>query len=122
MARPSLDFQFRRDDLAWGAALRTKESPDALNVAFNQYTGDVLGTEADRNNFVAHVHSFHLRLVMGDVGGLIMTLAAVLLLFLSLSGIVLWGPRKLLTVNWGELAKKLNFDLHQALGFYSSCF
>lgn len=111
-----------RDDIAWRAALQSKESREALNVAFNQYNGDVLGTEFDHNNFVVYVHSFHLRLMMGDVGGLIMTLAAVLLLFLSLSGIVLWWPRKLLNVKWRGQAKQFNFDLHQALGIYLSLF
>jgi uncharacterized iron-regulated membrane protein len=111
-----------RNDMAWRATLQSKASRDPLNVAFSQFTGDVLGTDSDHNNFVAYVHGFHLRLMMGDVGGLIMTLGAVLLLFLSLSGIVLWWPRKLLTVKWRGQARGLNFDLHQALGIYLSLF
>ena len=111
-----------RNDIAWGATLESRTSQDPLNLAFNQFTGDVLGTESDRNNFVGYVHDFHLRLMMGDTGGKIVSLAAVLLLFLSLSGILLWWPRKLLTVNWSAQTKKLNFELHQALGIYLSLF
>ena len=111
-----------QNDLAWGAALESKASQSSLNLAFNQFTGDVLGKDSDRNNFVGYVHDFHLRLMMGDTGGSIVSLAAVLLLFLSLSGIVLWWPRKLLTVNWRSQIKQLNFELHQALGIYLSLF
>lgn len=111
-----------RSDMAWGAALESKNSEEGLHVAFNQYTGDVLGTEAERNNFVGYVHDFHLRLMMGGTGASIVSWAAVLLLFLSFSGIILWWPRKILAVTWRSPAKKLNFDLHQALGIYSSLF
>lgn len=111
-----------RNDISWGATLQSKASRDRLNVAFNQFTGDVLGTDSDRNNFVSYVHSFHLRLMMGDVGGLIVSLAALLLLFLSLSGVVLWWPRKMLTVNWRGQIKQFNFELHQAVGIYLSLF
>jgi uncharacterized iron-regulated membrane protein len=107
-------------NIAWGAALESTTSQEALNVAFNQFTGDVMGTESDRNNFVGHVHDFYLRLLMGDSGASIVNLAAVVLLFLSLSGIVLWWPRKLLAVNWRSQIKELNFQLHQALGIYVS--
>ena len=51
-----------------------------------------------------------------------MSVAAVFLLFLSISGIVLWWRRKVLAPNWRKPLKKLNFDLHQALGIYSSFF
>jgi len=111
-----------RNDIAWGAALQSKDSQEPLTVVFNPFTVDVLGTDSDRNNFVGHVHDFHLRLMMGDVGGLIVSLAAVFLFFLSLSGIVLWWPRKLLAVHWRAQPRQLNFELHQTLGVYISLF
>lgn len=113
-----------RSDIAWGAALQSKTpgSGAPLDVTFNPFTGDVLGTESERNNFVRYVHSFHLRLMMGDAGTLLVSLAAVLLLVLSLSGVVLWWPRKLLKVNWRSQTNQLNFELHQALGIYLSFF
>ena len=111
-----------QNDIAWGATLESGTSQEPLNLAFNQFTGEVLGKDSDRNNFVGHVHDFHLRLMVGDSGGSIVSLAAMLLLFLSLSGIVLWWPRKLLTVNWRGRIKQLNFELHQALGIYLALF
>jgi uncharacterized iron-regulated membrane protein len=111
-----------RNDIAWGATLESKASQSSLSLAFNQFTGEVLGKDSDRNNFVSYVHDLHLRLMMGDTGGSIVSFAAVVLLFLSISGIVLWWPRKLLTVNWRGQLKQLNFELHQALGIYLSLF
>jgi len=111
-----------RSDLAWGATLQSNSPQDPLNVAFDQFTGDVLGTDSDRNHFVGFVHDFHLRLMMGETGGTIASLVAVLLLFLSLSGIILWWPRKLSTVSWRSQIKELNFELHQSLGIYVSLF
>jgi uncharacterized iron-regulated membrane protein len=115
-------FMSPRADIAWGAALESEASQEPLNVAFNQFPGDVLGTQSDRNNLVGYMHDFHLHLLMGDVGGQIVSLAAVFLLFLALSGIVLWWPRKLLTVNWRGQIRQFNFELHQALGIYLSVF
>jgi uncharacterized iron-regulated membrane protein len=111
-----------KSDTAWGATLNSKTEQEALNLAFNPYTGEVLGVESDRNNFVSNVHDFHLRLMMGDTGGSIVSWAAVLLLFLSLSGIVLWWPRKRLTVRWQGPLTQVNFELHQVLGIYLSLF
>jgi uncharacterized iron-regulated membrane protein len=111
-----------RDDIAWGAVLKNKTSPAPISVAFNQFTGDILGTDAERNNFVGKVHDLHLRLMMGDTGASIVSIAAILLLFLSISGVILWWPRKTLIVNWRNPIKQLNFDLHQAVGIYLSVF
>lgn len=108
--------------MAWGATLRGTTSQEPMNVAFNPFNGEVLGSESDRNNFVGRVHDFHLRLMMGDAGGLIVTLAAILLLVLSLSGIVLWWPHKLLKVRRWKDATQLNFEFHQVLGIYLSLF
>lgn len=111
-----------RRDMAWGASLRGGTSQEPLNVAFNPFNGEVLGSESDRNDFVGHVHDFHLRLMMGDTGGLIVSVAALFLLVLSLSGMVLWWPRKLLKVSRWKDAGQLNFELHQVLGIYLSLF
>jgi uncharacterized iron-regulated membrane protein len=111
-----------RDDMAWNASLSSNASENGIDLAFNPFTGSILGNQADRNNFMNKVHQFHLRLMAGRTGATIMTWAAVLLLLLSMSGLVLWWPRKVFIVHWRSPLKALNFDLHQALGIYSSVF
>jgi uncharacterized iron-regulated membrane protein len=61
-----------------------------------------------------------LRLLAGQTGATIVAWAAIFLFFLSLSGIVLWWPRKILWVNWRRPARLVNWDLHQVLGIYIS--
>lgn len=110
-----------RDDVAWSAFL-TNEANQGRAVAFNPYTGAILGDEAQRNNFTGMVHQFHLRLLAGKAGGNVVTAAALLLLVQAVTGIVLWWPRKLLGVSWRSPRKKLNLDVHQVLGLYTSAF
>jgi uncharacterized iron-regulated membrane protein len=110
-----------RDDVAWNAYLTNKINEDRA-IALNPYSGAILSDEARRNNFTAEVHQFHLRLLAGRPGGNIVTLAAVLLLVQAVTGVVLWWPRKLLMVGWRQPWKKLNLDVHQVLGLYTSAF
>jgi uncharacterized iron-regulated membrane protein len=110
-----------RDDVAWGAFLANKAGDDR-SVAFNPYTGAILGDESTRNRFTGKVHQFHLRLLAGRAGSSIVTVAAVFLLVLAMTGLVLWWPRKVLAVSWRHPWKKLNLDLHQMLGLYTSVF
>jgi uncharacterized iron-regulated membrane protein len=42
------------------------------------------------------------------------------MLGLSLTGLILWWPRKILRVGSASSWKRTNFDLHNVLGFYSS--
>lgn len=109
-----------RENIAWNAYLTNQSG--GRSVAFNPYTGAILGDESQRNNFTAKVHQFHLRLLAGRMGGNIVTAAAMLLLVQAITGLVLWWPRKLLTIRWRSPWKKLNLDVHQVLGLYTSAF
>lgn len=52
-----------------------KHRAEQSNAVFNPFNGDVLDTAADRNNFLGHIHDFHLRLMMGEFGGTVMSWA-----------------------------------------------
>src|SRR5437660_871407 len=52
-------------------------------------------------------------------GGLV---SAIFLAALSISGLILWWPRKLLRMSGSSSGQKKNFELHNVLGFYSSVF
>lgn len=75
-----------------------------------------------QNNFTGNVHQLHTHLLMGRAGSTVMAFAALFLLFLAITGLILWWPRKVFTVRWRGRAKRLTFDLHNALGIYSSVF
>jgi uncharacterized iron-regulated membrane protein len=112
-----------RDDLAWSAFLDPPQpKEDGLGVAINPHTGAVLGTDSDENRLVNKVHQFHTHLLAGQVGSEIMGWAGVFLLLLSLSGLILWWPRKIFTVKRRSPGRRMIFDLHNTIGIYSSIF
>jgi uncharacterized iron-regulated membrane protein len=90
-------------------------------VYLDPYTGQVKGKRKGVG-FTQTVHNIHLRLWMGRTGEMVGSVATLVLVFLTLSGIYLWWPLKRVTVATGKSWRRLNFDLHYAAGFYSSLF
>lgn len=88
----------------------------------DQYTGRALGNGAQGNDLMAKIHSLHLRLLAGRKGQNVVIAAGIALLFLSISGLVLWWPGKILRVNWAASRPRFVLDLHKALGAYSWIF
>jgi uncharacterized iron-regulated membrane protein len=91
------------------------------NTFIDPYTGRILGRRGN-NYFTQQVHQLHIRLWAGDTGSHIMGVASIVLIFLTASGLYLWWPLKRVTVAAGKSWRRFNFDLHHAVGFYSSLF
>jgi uncharacterized iron-regulated membrane protein len=94
------------------------------SVTANPYTGEVIGSLEGANTFTRKIHQFHKNLLFEkrEVGSLIMTCGAALLVVLAITGIVLWWPRKLWNLGSMKATGRFSFDLHNFLGFYSSVF
>lgn len=107
--------------------LMLSQAPDLSTMAVmrgfsayvDPYTGRVLGARRGRG-FTQTVHELHLRLLLGPTGETINTIATVVLIFLTISGIILWWPLKRITIATGKSWRRFNFDTHYAVGFYSS--
>lgn len=108
-------------DLAYTAQIQLKGVPVPSTVYINQYTGAVLGKN-DGMTFATRIHELHTNLLLGDGGAFILMLTASLLILLSMSGIILWWPRKIIKINWAASGRRFTFDLHNAVGFYSFAF
>ena len=93
----------------------------AFRAYVNPYTGELLGTRSGEppSFWVRHVHR---ELMGGNVGVQVVRIATFLVLFQSLSGIYLWWPLKRMTVKWSGSFRRVNFDLHHAVGFFSCVF
>jgi uncharacterized iron-regulated membrane protein len=68
---------------------------------------------------------FHGNLLLGDTGRWLNGMGAISLTLLGLTGLVIWWPgiahwRRSLTVNWRSSFARINWDLHNLLGFW--CF
>lgn len=107
-------------DIAYGAYVQPA-SGDGLGVAVDQYTGKALGVWDD-NRFTRKLHGFHTHLLAGEVGSEIVGWGSVVLLFLSITGLILWWRTKIIHVNFQSSGPKFQYDLHSTIGIFSSLF
>jgi uncharacterized iron-regulated membrane protein len=94
-------------------------STDALTLFVNPYTGEIKGTRTpleSQTTFSRRLHVFHVELFAGRVGRNIIGAVTAVALFLVLTGIIIWWPDKLVRINTTASWKRINFDLHHALG------
>lgn len=102
--------------------------PDAVHV--NPYTGEILGTgKGPGDEFFMTVFKLHRWLLLdSSIGRPIVGISTIIFCFLSISGLILWFPKKIkgwkslkpgfkikFNANW----KRINHDLHNTLGFYT---
>lgn len=108
------------DDAAYGAYVQPR-SGDGFNVAVSQYTGQALGVWDD-NRFTRKLHGFHTHLLAGETGSALVGWGSVVLLFLSMTGLILWWRTKVVRVNFQTSGPKFQYDLHSTIGIFSSLF
>ena len=93
---------------------------------YNQYTGELLGqADVGSGRFFELVLDLHRNLMLGNVGRQIVGASVLIFCILLISGLILWLPKKLkflkqgLTVMWKAKFQRVNYDLHNTLGFYT---
>lgn len=109
------------------ASLPGKDLKNELSVFVDPGTTQVLGQRGDTAGLINTLAYLHFELLGGATGRLINGIGAALLLFLSLSGVVLWWPgrkrwKRGLTIDTHARPARFNWDLHTAGGFYASVF
>lgn len=108
-----------RPDRSTYVRLRSRTTSRIRHIYVNQYTGTILGSTEDGNNWILQVHDLHVNLLSGKVGNRIVTWSTFGLLLLSLSGIILWWPRRVFRFQRTSSLVRLNRDLHYTVGFWS---
>ncbi|MBS1563485.1 MAG: PepSY domain-containing protein [Bacteroidetes bacterium] len=94
-------------------------------VFIDPYDGKVLHVKNMRKDFFTIILYLHISLLI-PYGGDIVHWCTLIFLFMIISGIILWWPRnkaarkQRFAVKWGASPKRLNYDLHNILGFYAS--
>jgi uncharacterized iron-regulated membrane protein len=99
-----------------------------LNILINPYTGEILGAhEGPLFDFFRTMYKMHRWLLLDtNMGRPIVGVATIIFVVLILSGMVIWIPKKVkawkqgLKINFRGNWKRINHDLHNSLGFYSS--
>lgn len=98
-------------------------------ILVNPYTQQIIKLEKNpADNFLMTMFKLHRWLLLDvKIGRPIVGIATIIFLILSVSGIILWFPKKIkwkkiktgfkikTTSNW----KRINYDLHNTLGFYA---
>lgn len=96
-------------------------------IYVNPYTAEILAI-VDHEDFFHEMDEGHRRLWLPPkIGRQVVGWATAIFLFITLSGIIMWWPKKwnkrhtkqALTINWKGKLKRINYDLHNVLGFYS---
>jgi uncharacterized iron-regulated membrane protein len=90
-------------------------------IFINGYTGAVVGTRP-LPTLLNQIHTLHLSLFMGRTGALLMGIAALMLLLLIATGLVLWWPGKRFAVNLHAAPARVIADSHHAAGIASAAF
>lgn len=101
---------------------------DETQVYVDPYRGTVLGTRPHDAGVMSTISHLHIELLSGDTGFLLVGIIGLLLVVLTITGLVLWWPRRLkalwnaLRIAWQHGALRFNYDLHRAGGFYTTVF
>lgn len=114
------------DDAGRSYVIGYKENNVDQSTYYNQYTGQVLGQADVRSGkFFDVVLDIHRNLMMGNAGRQILGAGVLMFCVLLISGLILWLPKKLkflkqgLTVMLKAKFQRVNYDLHNTLGFYT---
>lgn len=95
-------------------------------VFVNPYTGAVTGVVDKENEFFYVVRRIHQNLLLRrDIGNMIVGSSTLIFLFILVTGIILWWPQRLaqwkqrFVVKWKARWRRVNYDLHSVVGFYT---
>lgn len=94
-------------------------------IYVNPYTAEVLNITNMSRNFFQFILDGHFYLWLPpEIGQPIVASATLVFVVMLVSGIFLWWPRKKkdtkqrFTIKWNARWRRVNFDLHNVLGFY----
>lgn len=105
------------------------QHPDTAHVAYtsgtavfvNGYTGAILGTRRGPTP-INRIHQIHTHLLAGKIGEMIVAIGAFVMLFLVISGVILWWKYKKVSITWNASLFRVMFDVHNATGILSALF
>ncbi len=91
---------------------------------FNPYDGTLINKQ--NSDWLDTVLEIHRTLLLGEFGEFIQGWSVVIFIIMLITGLILWFPnqrrliKQSLKIKWSGSFKRVNYDLHQVLGFYAS--
>eukprot|EP01133_Synstelium_polycarpum_P004838 gene4838-5625_t len=103
---------------------------EGLSVRVNPYSGKVIqqpAKEGSFNFFDWALRGHRFLWLSPEIGRPIVNYSTLIFMLLLLTGLVLWWPKKWnkstrarsFSIKWGASVKRINYDLHNVLGFYA---
>ena len=98
-----------------------------LFVYVDPYNGMILGEHRQADTFTGWISLLHTELLSDELGEIILGVSALLLIGMSITGLILWWPRKGkfspgFKIQWAANWNRKNFDIHRASGIYAVVF
>lgn len=100
---------------------------DYRTAYINPYTGEVEGIQNEKADFFQIVKGIHWSLLLSTpIGQPIVVWSTLVFIILLITGMVLWWPKKWnkagrqrsFKIKWGSTWRRVNYDLHNVIGFY----
>lgn len=115
---------------AYQFSVRKEGERRGTTYLMNQYTGEVLGdTKSSTSEFFMVMFKLHRWLLLDtEIGRPIVGWSTVIFVLIIFTGLIIWVPQKVkswkqgLKIKWSGNWKRINHDLHNALGFYTAIF
>ncbi len=96
-------------------------------VFLNPYSGIITHTEKPQTNFFIIVEYIHLYLLLPPaIGKWVVGVSVIIFMVIMITGLILWWPKRKtdrkrsFTIKWGGRWRRVNYDLHNVLGFYAT--
>ncbi|TGD79511.1 PepSY-associated TM helix domain-containing protein [Hymenobacter wooponensis] len=105
----------------------TDRAGNPIQVYLNPYTGQVLGKQNLRTHFFSIIQEIHMHLLLPEaIAKWVVGISISIFVVMLLTGLVLWWPKRKqerkqrFTIKWGARWRRVNYDLHNVLGFYAA--
>ncbi|HEX8236279.1 MAG TPA: PepSY-associated TM helix domain-containing protein [Abditibacteriaceae bacterium] len=125
-AHPTSQLQFIRTPLHADGVYEAWLDEGALRVTIDPYSGHVLSSHHATQSLLGWMYFLHTELFSSERGAIIMGWGGIGLFVLSLTGIVVWWPRKgnwRAAVSWQtRTVRRPGYQLHRFVGWLASLF
>jgi uncharacterized iron-regulated membrane protein len=121
----SLSFVFEGKQPTTATEVWMEHGKERVQRLFDPYTGEDLGDSVPQAiRVAAWLAKLHTDLLYGDTGREVNGIGAIFLTLLCVTGFIVWWPgvvswRRNLAIDFRSNWKRLNWDLHSAIGFWS---
>lgn len=93
----------------------------------NPFNASIIGEGHPPKDFLSWLQQLHFNLLGGKTGRVVNGVGGLMLVLLSVTGIVIWWPgkahvKRAMSINWQARWKRLNYDLHSSIGFFTLAF